>query len=187
MTQENENATVIARINQVDILVVGKEEKRIAVKPVCEALGISHQKQIERLKNDPILGSVVTLRVTTGADGKQYEMTTIPLKYVFGWLFRIVSRNVKEEARESLIKYQLMCYDALYHHFTSYADFVEQKQRAIEAQLIIVDKAKDGFKSAKYVLNDAKRELARLRKLSYQDYDAINRQLILFPENQMSG
>ena len=184
---EFEKTTKVARINQVDILLIGKTEKRVAIKPICEALGVSHQKQIERLKSDPILGSTVTLRVTVGADKKEREMMTIPFKYVFGWLFRIDSRNVKEESREMVLKYQLMCYDALYHHFTSYADFVEQKQSAIETQLSIVDNAKTGFKSAKYILDDANGELFRLRKLTFDDFDAENRQLKMFSENQMTN
>ena len=60
---EFEKTTKVARINQVDILIIGKTEKRVAIKPICEALGVSHQKQIERLKSDPILSSTVTLRV----------------------------------------------------------------------------------------------------------------------------
>lgn len=107
----------IAKVNNVSIIVINDEEKRVAIRPICEALGVSIQKQLERLKSDPILNSVITLRVTTGADGKQYEMQTLPLKYVFGWLFRIDSRNVKEEAREAVLKYQMECYDVLYNHF----------------------------------------------------------------------
>jgi len=101
--------TAVAKVNNVEIIIIEGDEKRVAVKPICQALGIAFQRQIERLKEDPILSSVITLEVTTGADGKQYEMVTIPFKFVFGWLFRIDSRNVKEESRESVLKYQLHC------------------------------------------------------------------------------
>ena len=77
----------VATINNVEILIIENGEKRVAIKPICEALGVSNQKQLERLKSDPILSSVITLSVTTGADGKQYKMQTFPFKYVFGWLF----------------------------------------------------------------------------------------------------
>lgn len=170
---------VVARINQVDILVIDNGEKRIAVKPVCEALGITFEPQFTKIKKDPILGSVVTLSVTTGSDLKQYEMVTIPFKYVFGWLFRIDSRNVKPEARETIVRYQVECYDALYRHFTRYADFVEVKQRRIEEQLAVCDNARHNFKDAKNILDDAMTRLNVLRKETLEDYDAENRQLVI--------
>lgn len=44
---------------------------------------------IRKIKEDEILGSVIPLRGTTGADGKQYDMFCLPLQYIFGWLFTI--------------------------------------------------------------------------------------------------
>lgn len=181
----NSTTKTIARINQVDILLIENGEKRVAIKPICEVLGVTIQGQLDKLKSDPILSSVIKLSLTTGADGKQYEMVTIPFKYVFGWLFRIDSRNVKEEAREAVLKYQMLCYDALYNHFTNYAEFVEQKQRAIEAQLEVVDVAKNNFKSAKSVLDDADKQLKSLRQLTFGDFDYERRQLKIFSEEEM--
>ena len=80
------------------------------------------------------MSSVTVLSTATGSDGKQYEMVTIPFEFVFGWLFRIDSQNVKEESREALIKYQLECYHTLYRHFTSQAEFIEKKQMLVENQ-----------------------------------------------------
>jgi hypothetical protein len=188
MKKEKEaTTTTVAKINNVEIVLVENGEKMIAVKPICEALGISHKPQIERLNSDPILSSVVTLSMTTGADGKQYEMVTIPFKYVFGWLFRIDSRNVKEEAKEAVLKYQVECYDALYKHFTSYADFVEQKQSFIEEKLKAYEIAKANFNNANKLMKDVERELKLARELTFSDYDAERRQLSLFKPEEMEG
>lgn len=89
----------------------------VPVKPLCEALGVAHQVQQDVIKKHPIWGSVVTLRVTTGSDEKQYEMLCIPLKYAFGWLMGIDARSVKPEAYESVVRYQEAAYDALYDRF----------------------------------------------------------------------
>jgi hypothetical protein len=177
----------VAKINNVEIIVIENGEKKVAIKPICEALGISHKPQIERLNSDPILSSVVTLSMTTGADGKQYEMVTIPFKYVFGWLFRIDSRNVKEEAKEAVLKYQIECYDALYNHFSSYADFVEQKQAVIEDKLKRYEEAKANFNSANRLMKEVEAELKQARQLTFSDYDATRRQLALFKPEQMEG
>lgn len=177
--------TTVAKINNVDIVLIENGEKRVAVKPICEALGVDYPGQYSKLKNDPILGSTIGLSPTVGADEKEREMVTIPFMYVFGWLFSIDSRNVKEEAKENVLKYQVECYKALYYHFTNYAEFVEQKQKAIEEQLEIVDSAKTNFKSAKSVLDEADKHLKSLRQLAYADFDANRRQLKMFTEEEM--
>lgn len=101
----------------------------IPVKPVCEILGLSHPTQINSIKNHPILGSVVSVKDTTGSDGKTYQMLNLPLKYFFGWLFSIDARNVKAEASEALMAYQLKVYDAIYEKF--FLEPVQQKKKLI--------------------------------------------------------
>lgn len=76
--------TTVAKINQVEILVIENGEKRVAVKPICEALGVDYPSQYTKLQKDPILGSTIGLSTTVGADGKDREMVTIPFMYVFG-------------------------------------------------------------------------------------------------------
>ncbi len=185
--KEKSTQTTVARINNVEIIVIENGEKRIAVRPICDALGIAYQSQIERLKNDPLIGSTVMLSVTVGADEKQREMVTIPFKFVFGWLFRIDSRNVKPEAREAVERYQLECYNALYNHFTSYAEFVEQKQELIEQQLEVVEAAKLNFKNTKTTLDEANARLKAIRLLTFADYDFERRQLKMFTPEEMEG
>jgi hypothetical protein len=175
----NTETKVIAKINDVQILVNQDLEKRVAIKPICEILGVSIQTQLDRLKEDPIIGSVITLRVTTGADGKSYQMQTIPLKYVFGWLFKISPKNVKEEARENLIKYQSECYDALFNYFSARSEFIEERQIQIEEQLDILKSAKNNFKDARSILNEAENKLTDIRKFSFEDYKSKKNQTIM--------
>ena len=99
----------------------------VPVKPLCEALGIAHQVQQDVIKKHPIWGSVITLRVTTGSDGKQYEMLCVPLKYAFGWLMGIDARSVKPEAYDSVIRYQEAAYEALYDRF--FLEPAQQKRK----------------------------------------------------------
>ena len=179
--------STVARINQVDILLIENGEKRVAIKPICEALGVDFSAQLQKLKSDPILGPTMGLSTTVGADGKEREMQTIPFMYVFGWLFRIDSRNVKEEARETVLKYQVECYRALYFHFTAYADFVEKKQIAIEKQLVVYEEARTNYSSANKIMKEAEAELKKFRQLRFEDYDADRRQLKMFSEEEMGN
>lgn len=174
-----ETVTTVARVNEVDIVIIEGDEKRVAVKPICEALGIAYQSQIERLKNDPILSSTITLSVTVGADGKDREMVTIPFKFVFGWLFRIDSRNVKEESRESVLKYQLHCYNALYNSLFLYVEFVEHRARLVDMELERYQEAREGFSQARTRMNEAETNLNRVRQLTYERFIEEKNQLQL--------
>ena len=106
----------IVRVNNVDIIATS-DEQMIAIRPICEALGISVERQRKKIQEDEDLNSVAALRAATGADGKRYEMLCLPVRYIFGWLFTINPANVKPEAQEAVRVYRRSCYDALYHHF----------------------------------------------------------------------
>ena len=181
MNKSQENATIstVAKINGTEITIIKNGEKLIPVKPICTALGISHQKQIERLKNNPILSSVITLRVTTGSDGKQYEMICIPFKYVFGWLFQIDPRNVKPEAQESVMKYQMECYDALYRHFTELEEYMEDRTKLVEQKMDVIEEARNGYKDASKRLDAAKRAFAEARSMTLDSWRESKSQLKL--------
>lgn len=176
-------ATTVATINKQQILIIENGEKRVAVKPICTALGIDYSAQLQRLKDDEILGSVMGTIPTTGSDGKTYEMQTIPFKYVFGWLFRIDSRNVKPEARETVLKYQVECYEALYRHFTEvdeYLKFRDVKSAEVYEQ---VEAAREDFKEARNRLEGLKKQFAEIRSVTFDDWRRMNaQQEIEFPD-----
>lgn len=107
----------IARVNNVAILAGNDSEKLVPIKPICEALGIDRKAQQDKIREDEFLSSVGVLSTLTGADGKQYEMFCLPLEFIFGWLFTINPKNVKEEAQEAVRQYRIECYRVLYNHF----------------------------------------------------------------------
>jgi len=108
---------VVAKINGVDIMASQVELGLVPVKPICEALGVAPNGQIEKLKANPLYDSVDNLRLSTGADGKQYEMYCLPFEYCLAWMLGINSGNVKEEIREKLLDYQHACVEVLKRHF----------------------------------------------------------------------
>jgi hypothetical protein len=89
----------------------------VAVKPICETLGIAWNKQLERLKRDPILAEGMTMTVIPSPSGPQ-ETTCLKLDLVNGWLFTIDESRVKdEETRQRVLTYKRECYRVLYEHF----------------------------------------------------------------------
>lgn len=100
-------------------LMAVKENERVfvALKPICDALGLDWAPQHRGITEDPVLASVIIIMMTTGSDGKQYEMVCLPLDYLNGWLFKISAKRYKGERQAAIIQYQKECYRALAAHF----------------------------------------------------------------------
>lgn len=89
----------------------------VAMKPICENIGLDWAAQVQRLKRNEILNSVMVMTTTTGADNKLYQMLMLPLDYLNGWLFGVDASRVKQEIRPRLLKYQRECFKVLSNHF----------------------------------------------------------------------
>jgi hypothetical protein len=98
-----------------------------AVKPICQAIGLDHKAQKERIKVDEVLGEVGGTYPLPSGRGEQ-ETFCIPLKYLSGWLFSIPMNLVKPEAREILLAYKRECYDVLHNHFFNETQAAPPKQ-----------------------------------------------------------
>lgn len=128
------NTKIIARVNDVDI-VSTSDEQLVAIKPICEVLGIDYKVQWQKIKDDEDLSSTMVLSTTVGADGKDREMCCLPVEFIYGWLFTINPKNVKPEAQDTVRKYRMMCYRVLYQHFTGRAKQVNE-QNKVEIALL---------------------------------------------------
>jgi len=182
---KNENATIttVAKINKTNILLIENGEKRIAIKPICTALGVDSDWQNSRIKEDEILGQLHKISYVVAADKKERKMATIPFKYVFGWLFSINPKNVAPEARENIIRYKLECYDALYNHFIELDEYLKFRTEMAENKWDEVEAAREGFKFAKSTLESLKKEFADARALTIEEYREMKAQMeIQFPE-----
>lgn len=146
--------TTIVTINDIDI-VANQTESQIFVpiKPICDALGINYTTQIEKIKSHPILSSSVPLLGTIAADGKQREMSCLPLELIFGWLFSINPNNVNEQARETMIKYQFECYHALYNYFFEKSEKYHAREKSFE-RTISLQNEQSALKSKPYKNGD---------------------------------
>ena len=90
-------------------------EPHVSVRHVCDALGIAVQSQLRKLNSRS--WAVVIKLITTGADGKSYEMSMIDRRTLTMWLATISTNAVAVEARELLAAYQEEAADALDAYF----------------------------------------------------------------------
>ena len=155
----------ISIINGVGISAVTDENHNVfvPVKPICQAIGIDHDAQRQRIKRHRKLSSVAVTVTATGTDGKSYEMLALPLQYVYGWLFSIDLSMVAESALPTVEKYQDECYDILYHHFTASMQRTIEPNNAEIELLRQINSAISEEKEAKGRRRKAEDALERLR------------------------
>lgn len=89
----------------------------VAMKPICENIGLDWEAQRQKIKRNHILNSVAFMLKATAKDGKSYETMCLPLGFLSGWLMSVEVNRVNPEIRDTLIQYQLKCYDVLHQHF----------------------------------------------------------------------
>lgn len=156
----------LAKINNVSILIIDKDEKFVPVKPICEAIGVDYDGQLQKIKRNEILNSTTCIIKVVAADKKLRDMVCIPYEYVFGWLFTIQLDRVNPESKGIIKRYQIECHRALFNHFTEISDYLEKKQDQIEEQLKKEEEARRNFNEAKKVLTEERRKLNEIRKYS---------------------
>jgi hypothetical protein len=83
----------------------------IALKPVCEALGIVFDRQIRTVKQDAILGPALALQPMQVPGDQLRNMACLPEYLIYGWLF-----SIKSESKD-LLNYKMECYQILFNYF----------------------------------------------------------------------
>ena len=103
--------------NQSLITIEQNGNHYVAMKPICENIGLSWEPQLLRIKRDNVLSSTMIVMIIVAEDGKKREMICLPIEYLNGWLFGIDINRCKPEIRDTLIKYKKECYQALHDYW----------------------------------------------------------------------
>lgn len=88
----------------------------VAMRPICESLGLSWSSQRKRIHRDPELKEAVAIMTTPSAGGIQKTLF-LSLDKLNGWLFGVDVARVREELRERMNWYRRECYAVLARHF----------------------------------------------------------------------
>ena len=121
----------------------------IPCKPICEAIGVDWGSQYAKIKQDEVLNSTIVQITIVANDGKQREMTCIPLDYINGWLFKLNPSKVAPEVKDIVIKYQRECYKVLAAHFQG------QQQPVQKLEYTPEERAEIAFNSLMNIANRA--------------------------------
>ena len=102
--------------NQSLIVLNHENKPYIAMKPVCENIGLDWHAQRQRIHRHHVLSQGEVMITLPSKSGNQ-EYLCLPISMLNGWLFGIDTNRVKPEIRATLEQYQLECFDVLYDHF----------------------------------------------------------------------
>lgn len=72
----------------------------VPVKTICEIIDVDYSTQHRWLKKHEIFSQVLGLAPIPGADGKKYDMASLPMIAAFGWLVSISQNNRKDGSVE---------------------------------------------------------------------------------------
>lgn len=89
----------------------------VAMRPICDNIGLDWAGQFSRIKRDEVLNSTVVIITTVADDNKKREMLCLPIEYLNGWLFGIDTKRVRLELRDTLIRYKKECYQVLHDYW----------------------------------------------------------------------
>lgn len=152
----------------------------VAVKPICEALGVQFNWQHQRIQEHPILGQLSRNSEIVAADGKVREMFCLPERFIYGWLFSLQANSPE------LIEYQFQCYEVLYNHFhgtlSKRVDALEER-RAINAEIEASKKAIADSEHNRRIAELQKLRKAVDKKLQTIDHELVTGQLSLDVES----
>ena len=114
----NQISTQTVSFNNQSLITIEQNGMHyVAMKPICENIGLSWEPQLLRIKRDNVLSSTMIVMIIVAEDGKKREMICLPIEYLNGWLFGIDINRCKPEIRDTLIKYKKECYQALHDYW----------------------------------------------------------------------
>jgi P22_AR N-terminal domain len=101
-----------------DTLVLAEHngDPHVVMKPVVDGMGLDWKSQHVKLADK--FASVMVMITTTGGDGKQYEMTCLPLRKFPAWLYSVSPSKVAPHLRDKIVRYQEECDEVLWQYWT---------------------------------------------------------------------
>jgi len=108
------------------------DAQMVAVRPICERLGMSWSSQLQRLKAEKRWRGVA---INTPSAGGLQETYCIPRSKLFGWLASISANRVKPEVRAMLELYQDEADDVLAAYFLNRDEVHVEEIRQLRGQL----------------------------------------------------
>lgn len=93
-------------------------ECHVALRPICDAIGVDWSAQRKRIMRDAILSTCVVITATqVPGESQKRDVMAIPISHLNGFLFGINAKRVNETVKPALIRYQQESYKALHDYW----------------------------------------------------------------------
>ncbi|MGO3868944.1 MAG: phage antirepressor N-terminal domain-containing protein [Alcaligenes sp.] len=107
-------STVDFHGHPLTVITAADGQRLVAMRSICDAIGVQWEAQLKRIKRDPVLSTCVSIMdIQVFGDQQRRPTACLPLEYLNGWLFGISTSRVKPEIRQRLEDYQRECYQVL--------------------------------------------------------------------------
>lgn len=101
-----------------EIMVINHDgEPYVAMRTVVDGMGLDWKSQFVKIKQR--FKSTVVEITTVANDERNRSMLCLPLRKLFGWLMTINPNKVASHKRQTIIRYQNECDDALWQYWTT--------------------------------------------------------------------
>lgn len=101
-----------------EIMIINHDgEPYVAMRTVVEGMGLGWGSQFIKIKQR--FKSTVMEIETVANDERNRSMLCLPLRKLFGWLMTINPNKVASHKRQTIIRYQNECDDALWQYWTT--------------------------------------------------------------------
>ncbi|WP_367448745.1 phage antirepressor N-terminal domain-containing protein [Snodgrassella alvi] len=101
-----------------EIMVINHDgEPYVAMRTVVDGMGLDWASQFTKIKQK--FKSTVVEIATVANDERNRSMLCLPLRKLFGWLVTINPNKVASHKRQTIIRYQNECDDALWQYWTT--------------------------------------------------------------------
>lgn len=95
-------------------VITTETQQLVAMRPICEGIGLDWKAQLDRIKRDEVLStSVVMMTTQLPGDSQTRSVACLPLEMLNGWLFGVEVKRCRQAIRPALIRYKRECYAAL--------------------------------------------------------------------------
>lgn len=145
------------KFNNHDLVVsVDADQQLVAMRPICEGIGLAWSGQYDRISRDEVLSTCVrVIRTQLPNDTQTRDVVCLPLEYLNGWLFGVDVKRCREEIRPALLKYKRECYAALAAHWQKKEVKPQEQQPSLLGRRWLVTLDHEGNERIQPVPTDA--------------------------------
>jgi len=149
----------------------------IAIKPICEALGVDYISQFKNVKEEKILSQLLSEQTIVAADNKLRKMVCLPEFFIYGWIFQIQSTS------DELQAYKFECYRVLFQYFhgsiTGRKELITEKAKTIIEINQLEQKLADNAEHQQLIKLQKKQQFIA-NELRTRDKEVLNEELTLW-------